>query len=200
MQLGPRVASRSIRGGTDRGGAGQGVKDDEREQTMNLETIRLLFDHMAWADELVLTALQTSPGEDPHAMEQFAHVLAAEHVWLRRIEERAASVVVWPALTLAECEALAAENRRAFTAFLAKETDISLTREVRYVNSAGRAFRSRVLDILLHVSLHGSYHRGQVSLMTRRSGGTPAPTDFIAFIRGAPTATRRDAEGASGDS
>jgi uncharacterized damage-inducible protein DinB len=47
---------------------------------------------------------------------------------------------------------------------------------------------------LLHVFLHSAYHRGQVSLMVRRSGGVPAPTDFIAFVRGAPTATRADAE------
>jgi uncharacterized damage-inducible protein DinB len=68
-------------------------------------------------------------------------------------------------------------------------TTDDLAREVPYVNSAGAAFVSRVDDILLHVVLHSAYHRGQVSLLMRRSGGTPKPTDYIAFARGAPAAT-----------
>ena len=45
-------------------------------------------------------------------------------------------------------------------------------------------------DILAHAVLHGSYHRGQVSLLVRDAGAQPQPTDFIAFVRGAPAATR----------
>ena len=40
--------------------------------------------------------------------------------------------------------------------------------------------------------MHGMYHRGMTSVLTRRGGGTPAPTDYIAYVRGAPTATRAD--------
>lgn len=36
---------------------------------------------------------------------------------------------------------------------------------------------------LAHVVLHGSYHRGQIALLTRAGGGTPAATDYILFIR-----------------
>jgi uncharacterized damage-inducible protein DinB len=45
-------------------------------------------------------------------------------------------------------------------------------------------------DMLLHVALHGAYHRGQIALLVRAGGSTPSPTDYIAFIRGAPAATR----------
>ena len=65
-----------------------------------------------------------------------------------------------------------------------------LDRDVTYTNSAGQEFTSRVEDILLHVVMHGSYHRGQVAMLIRDGGGTPAPTDYIAFVRGAPAATR----------
>ena len=61
-----------------------------------------------------------------------------------------------------------------------------LAREVDYRNSAGQAFRNRVDDVLAHVALHGSYHRGQLALLARQGGGTPALTDYIAFVRGAP--------------
>ena len=65
----------------------------------------------------------------------------------------------------------------------------ALQRSIPYVNSAGRAFTSTLEDILLHVALHGAYHRGQVSIFVRDGGGIPAPTDYIGFARGVPAAT-----------
>jgi uncharacterized damage-inducible protein DinB len=47
-----------------------------------------------------------------------------------------------------------------------------------------------VEDILLQIFLHGTYHRGQVALLLRQGEATPAPTDYIAYVRGAPAATR----------
>ena len=152
-----------------------------------------LLAHLAWANGEVLRGLRTNAGSDPQALEYFAHVLGAEHVWMARISARAPTVAVWPALTLDECEALSAASVAALDAFLGTLDGEGLMREVTYRNSAGREFTSSHLDILTHVAMHGTYHRGQVSLMMRRGGGEPVPTDFIAFTRGAPTATRADA-------
>jgi uncharacterized damage-inducible protein DinB len=62
---------------------------------------------------------------------------------------------------------------------------------ITYRNSAGEEFTSSLEDILTHVAMHGSYHRGQVAAWMRQSGETPTPTDYIAFARGSPAATRR---------
>ncbi|HYJ78559.1 MAG TPA: DinB family protein [Longimicrobiaceae bacterium] len=67
---------------------------------------------------------------------------------------------------------------------------LDLDREVPYINSAGQGFQSTIGDILLHVALHGAYHRGQVAAAVRARGGAPVPTDYIAFVRGVPAATR----------
>jgi len=55
---------------------------------------------------------------------------------------------------------------------------VDLDRRVPYRNSRGAAFDSRVEDILLHVAMHGSYHRSQVALVVRTAGfaGTSEPT------------------------
>ena len=68
--------------------------------------------------------------------------------------------------------------------------EAALARNVHYTNSAGLEFDSTVGDILLHVALHGAYHRGQIALLVRAGGSAPAPTDYIQFTRGAPAATR----------
>ncbi|MGQ0648580.1 MAG: DinB family protein [Gemmatimonadaceae bacterium] len=162
----------------------------------SVSIIRSLFAHAAWANSTVISGIRSTPGSDAHALEQLAHVLAAERVWLTRILGQPQTIAVWPALSVDQCEALARENERSFASLIDDATETSLERDVTYTNSAGRTFTNRMLDILLHVAMHGAYHRGMTSILTRRSGGTPAPTDFIAFLRGAPTATRADAEGA----
>ena len=151
--------------------------------------IRSLLDHMAWADERVLESLR-QPGVPQRALDLYAHVLGAEHVWLARLEQRAATVAVWPVIKLDDCARLARQNRDGFLAYADRLTSEDLRRPVRYRNSAGDEFDTPIEDILVHVAMHGSYHRGQVSLLVRDAGAEPQPTDFIAFVRGAPAATR----------
>ena len=150
--------------------------------------LRKLFDHLTWADAAALEALRTSPGADARALTIYAHVLGAEAVWLSRLAGRPSHVAVWPVLSLEQAASLAERNAAELSAMLSSLGPDDLGREIDYRTSDGRAFRSRVDDILLHMALHGSYHRGQVALLIRTSGGEPAPTDYIAFIRGAPAA------------
>ena len=42
---------------------------------------------------------------------------------------------------------------------------------------------------MMHVALHGQYHRGKVNLLLRQEGLPPVPPDFIAWVRGVPAAT-----------
>jgi uncharacterized damage-inducible protein DinB len=146
---------------------------------------------MAWADTRALEALRKSCGASDLAHSELAHVLGVEHVWLARLEGRPATVAVWPTLSIDECEAVARETQAGFRAFLEREDDASLERTVHYRNSAGAEFDSKVSDILLHVALHGTYHRGKVAAALRASGAEPAPTDYIGFVRGVPAATRQ---------
>ena len=150
--------------------------------------LKKLVEHMAWADEAALAALRDAPGSDARGLVFYGHVLGAEATWLARILGRPSDVAIWPTLSLDEAEALAARNAADFRALIAPLSADDLAREIQYRNSAGREFRSTLEDILLHVALHGSYHRGQVSLVVRGGGGEPVATDYIAFVRGVPAA------------
>jgi uncharacterized damage-inducible protein DinB len=150
-----------------------------------------LFAHLRWADSRTLAALRAAPAPPAKALEVYSHILGAEHVWLSRLRQEPATAKVWPDGNLEECSALADANHAELAALLATLDGATLDGEVPYTNSAGLAFRSTRLDILIHVALHGCYHRGQVALLVRESGAEPEPTDYIAFVRGAPAATRR---------
>jgi uncharacterized damage-inducible protein DinB len=150
-----------------------------------------LVGHLAWADDRVLAALRSATAPDPSCLELFAHVLAAEHVWLARLRGETPRHPVWPTLTLEECARLVQANQRELTAYVGALAPADLARGVTYTNSAGQQFTSTIEDMLLQVFLHGCYHRGQIAWALRKGGGVPMPTDYIAFVRGAPAATRQ---------
>ncbi len=52
-----------------------------------------------------------------------------------------------------------------------------------YRNTAGKEFTTALEDILLHVFLHGAYHRGQIAALVREGGDEPKPTDYIQWVR-----------------
>jgi len=145
--------------------------------------IRRLYDHMVWADARTLNSLRAMHAAPLDALRLYAHVLAAEHVWLSRVEGREPGLAVWPALDLDECAALSAKNHSTFALLAETLSTDELQRRVSYRNSKGDAFVNTVEDILMHVALHGAYHRGQVARIVRGEGGAPQPTDYIFFIR-----------------
>jgi uncharacterized damage-inducible protein DinB len=155
-----------------------------------LDALSRLLDHMEWADRAVLDAFRAAPPPD-RALELYAHVLGAEHVWLARLRQESPRLAVWPALAVADCAPVSAGNMDGYRRFLRDTGDAGLAREISYTNSAGLHFRSRIDDIVLHVTQHGTYHRGQIALLVRAAGSAPAPTDYIGFVRGTPAATRR---------
>jgi len=150
-----------------------------------------LFQHLKWADARVLESLRSAQNPQKRGLELYSHILGSEHVWLSRIRETTKRVDVWPVLTLDECESIARENVVAFTELLSRLTPDLLEKPITYRNSAGDQFTSTIEDILTHVAMHGSYHRGQIAASLRAGGDSPSPTDYIAFVRGAPAATRQ---------
>ncbi|HET7273951.1 MAG TPA: DinB family protein [Longimicrobiaceae bacterium] len=114
----------------------------------------------------------------------FAHLLAAERIWLLRLRgEDSAGQPIWPDLPLVELNATRAANETDYTRYLQTLTHGDLQREIEYGNSRGVPFRTSVLDVLTHVALHGSYHRGQIARAMRSAGEEPVNTDYIAYAR-----------------
>jgi uncharacterized damage-inducible protein DinB len=144
-----------------------------------------LFRYSAWASARVLAALREQPAALAEALPLFAHVLAAEHVWLSRLRGEPARVAVWPTLTLDECADLARDNAAGYEAYITACGDFAA--RLRYRNQAGQEFETPIGDILTHVATHGGYHRGQVAKAIGRAGGKSVNTDYIMFVRESDT-------------
>lgn len=115
----------------------------------------------------------------------FAHTVLVRRIWLVRMA--GGPPFVGPAFPDGTDLAAVAAGWRAvcgdWERFLDGLTDADLARAFEYSGLFGGRFRSRVGDVLPHLFAHSAYHRGQIALLVKQAGGTPAATDFIYFNR-----------------
>ena len=138
----------------------------------------------AWANHEVLAFFKRAPAPlPPRVVKFFAHILAAEFLWLDRIQNEKQQLAVWPEFSLAECEEHFARLTLKWQSFLRALSDARLAQTVRYRNTKGEDWQSTVSDILTHVFMHAAYHRGQIATAMREAGCAPAYTDFIHAAR-----------------
>lgn len=111
-------------------------------------------------------------------------MLVAKKVWIKRLRsEDGSGVAIWPTLSFDECETLIEENRDTFQTYFRRKSGADLQTSTRYRNSKGIESENPVQDILMHVLIHGGYHRGQIAKAVREAGEEPINTDYIIYIR-----------------
>lgn len=148
---------------------------------MDISDFRRLFSYNDWANRETIKCLkQTLP---PRSLKFIAHILAAEKLWLERLQGKPQSLPVWPDFTLSQCQEHADELPRLWRNYLEESAPAGLSRSVQYKNSKGEPWSSRESDILMHVIVHSAYHRGQIASDMRAAGLSPAYTDFIHAVR-----------------
>jgi uncharacterized damage-inducible protein DinB len=147
-----------------------------------LEAIKRLFAYDAWANARALDSLRAA--QDGKTLAPLAHLLVSEKIWLMRLRgEDTSAVDKSPELPHAECESLARELRASYSSYLESLNEGDLGSPLTYKNFKGTEFRTPIGEILTHVAMHGTYHRGQVAKALRAEGVAPADTDYITFVR-----------------
>ena len=143
-----------------------------------------LVRHMRWADARVLAALRALNTPPEEAVRQFAHIAAAEQIYLARLQgQDPFPQDFWPAHALEIAASIAGAAVDGLASFVTERDEAALRQPVRYRNSSGTYFETPLEQMLTHLALHGEHHRGQVARLVREAGGTPAATDFITFVR-----------------
>jgi uncharacterized damage-inducible protein DinB len=137
----------------------------------------------AWANAAALRSLQAVAEPPPRAVEVMGHLVGSEWLWLRRLGRPVRDLSVWPLLSLAECENNLPDLARTWQRFLDALAPSELDRAVSYTNTRGEPWTNTVADILTHVVLHASYHRGQIATLLGRAGHPAAYTDYIECVR-----------------
>ncbi len=146
-----------------------------------------LPDYLEWANGRSLASIESldAPGDTLRSL--LGHLLAAEDTWFARIGGREPELDSWPSLGLAEMRSVIARNAEACRDILRSSGGLSGVGMAEWMvdgrNAEGEPIRYRASDVLMHVFVHGGYHRGQIASAVKRLGGQPAVTDYIMFCR-----------------
>lgn len=148
-----------------------------------LDQLRRQFRYDSWANREELRTLSALPAPPEQAVRLLTHVIAAQWLWLDRLQKAPQRTAVWPDLALSGCEAQLQQLEEAWQNYLGALSESELDRLCEYKNSKGEPWTNSVLDILNQLMFHAAHHRGQISQEIRRSGAVPAPVDYIHAVR-----------------
>jgi uncharacterized damage-inducible protein DinB len=149
---------------------------------MDLAYFKKLFDYDHWATEKLLTSLEATANPAEEAVKKMNHVLSAKEVWMGRLLG-ATFADLNKSLSAEERRKLNGDQRNRMNVYFSKLDERQLSEKVAYKNLQGLPFETVLSDILAHMVNHGSYHRGQIASLIKKSGGDPAGTDYIGFVR-----------------
>ena len=151
---------------------------------MIVDYIQRLYTYNFDVNNLVIENIQELKQDYDKTITIMAHLLTAEKIWMMRLRGKDLSKqIIWPAFSLDECRTQLRENKNVYAKYLAKKNDHSLRANLIYTTSKGEKFETPIIDILMHVIVHGGYHRGQINALIRQAGGEPINTDFIHYVR-----------------
>jgi uncharacterized damage-inducible protein DinB len=137
-----------------------------------------LFRYDDWANREELRTLRES--SNARAVRLLAHIIGSQWLWYARLRGEPPREAVWPDISLDGCEQ-SLDLIGSFWMEFASDADMNAT--IAYTNSKGEPWTSRIEDVLMHVILHGAYHRGQIATLLRAGGEEPAYTDYIHCTR-----------------
>jgi uncharacterized damage-inducible protein DinB len=142
-----------------------------------------LLEFMIWGDLAIMKAAGPVPDEAYYQErgvshgslhKLLVHAMGAQWVWLNRFWEK--RVAMPTAEEYPTREALAArwaEVHEALREFLRGQTPESLEKPLSFTNFRGDRYTHTVGELFLHVTDHGTYHRGQQNTLIKMCGGMP---------------------------
>ena len=147
-----------------------------------IEHLRQLFAYNDWANRRIVMALKENASEKSRKI--LAHILTTEREYYARLYgQDSTGFDFWPDLKTEECGDLARETAERFERLLRRFDDEGLDITARYKTSEGVACENTYRELLTHVLLHSSIHRGNIILELREEGFTPPQIDYIIYLR-----------------
>jgi uncharacterized damage-inducible protein DinB len=146
------------------------------------EHFRKLFDYDDWANRRVLEALEISESE--RSLQVLAHILITKQEYFERLSGKdSTGFNFWPDLQILECHGLADSTTQTYKKLLDDSDEFGLERMAKYKTSEGVPSENSYRDMLTHVLVHSSIHRGNIVLKMREEGLEPPKIDYILYLR-----------------
>ncbi|MEK6284113.1 MAG: DinB family protein [Acidobacteriota bacterium] len=160
---------------------------------MKKQDVEYLYEYNRWANARTLDAVSKLTPEQftrdlrsshRSVRDTFAHILAAEWIWLERWKGTSPGSLLNPSdfSTVESLGTRLAEVERDTAEFIDGLTDELLGTVISYRNTRGEEWAYPLGQMLQHVMNHSSYHRGQVTTLLRQLGADAIPVDLLVFM------------------
>lgn len=141
-----------------------------------------LYQYNLWCNQRVIAALKRQNVADEKILSVLGHIVAAQYLWLHRIQALPApDVKLWGNYSLEQLEKMAGEIGKRWNDFIESTDDFN--RDLVYKNYTNDPYVNNVEQIMIHLVNHSSYHRGQIAMLLRQKGFEPVNTDYITYDR-----------------
>ncbi len=141
-----------------------------------------MLQYDCWSNTRVMDYLLSNGGGSERSRKLLEHILFAQNVWMSRIKGRPFLAPTAP-LSLDDLRVEFQKSYDEYLEFLSWLQDDELDSTVQYQDLKGNQGSNSLRIILTQVLNHGTYHRGQIALITRDEGGVPLATDYIVYQR-----------------
>lgn len=147
-----------------------------------VEHLRHLFAYNDWANRRLIVSLKEAESEKSRKI--LTHLLITEKEYYERLFGKdSTGFDFWPELSMDECGDLARETAESFEKLLRRFDEDGLSLNVQYKTSEGIEYENTFREMLTHVLLHSSIHRGNIMLKLREDGFEPPKIDYIIYLR-----------------
>lgn len=161
---------------------------------MEIPRLRRLYQFNEWANARCFAALEQCREDElaqpiassfPTLLDTMAHIVSSEWIWLERWQGRnPTDVPAWhDRPTLASLREELARVEAGRQPLLDGLHEAGLEEPLAYRQISGAAHETPLVELLIHVVNHSSYHRGQLATQLRQLGREPVGTDYLLFVR-----------------
>jgi len=153
-----------------------------KTQTMT-NYFKQIFEYENWANAEITDAVCGITYPPEKALSIMSHIFNAQIVWLSRIQNTEPAASVWQNYDKINLKKIQNEISDKLSVAVSDLSESDLSKLIKYKNSKGESFSSKLSDILIHLTHHSAYHRGQVILLIKDSVKILPYTDYIHFVR-----------------
>src|SRR5215469_15231320 len=168
-----------------------------------VSTLERIFSYKAKANDEMLAAMrqfaEASPAKEI-AVRVLSHAYAVDRIFaanLRRAEHGYTSPNPSQAPSLDDLSAAIKSSDRWYLDYVSGLDEAQLAERIDFTFTDGLPGRMSREEMLMHVTVHGEYHRGQISLIMMENSITPPGDGFTSFLHKTEASSRRRPGGSS---
>ena len=164
-----------------------------------ISTLERVFSYKAKANGEILTAMRQFDDASPAkeiAIRVLNHTYAVDRIFaanLRRAEHGYTSPNPGQAPSLEELSAAIKTSDQWYLDYVSRLDAAQLAERIDFTFTDGEPGRMSREEMLMHVTVHGEYHRGQISLIMMQNSIMPPGDGFTSYLHKTEPSTRRRA-------